>query len=308
MDALEVLSVICGWVYFFAWSLSFYPQVYDNWRRKSVVGLSFDFLLLNQSGYLCYSIYNCVFYFSPEVQRQYFYQHPNSDAIPVKLNDVVFAVHGMCLTAFTLFQCWIFDRGNQRFSWVAVVLTVLGWASVLAQLIAVGCGALSLLWWVYYLSYLKLAVTASKYAPQVWINFKRKCTQGWSIGNVLLDTTGGFLSFVQMFLDSINMGNWSEFTGNPTKLGLSVLSLGYDSIFLFQHYVLYRGHKPPKPHASPPCEDTEKKKEVEERVVPGEQETPSPDGSYDEMARPQEQRPLLGQPLVSVAVHVNGDN
>lgn len=38
------------------------------------------------------------------------------------------------------------------------------------------------------------------------MNYKRKSTVGWSIGNVLLDFTGGFLSIVQMFLQSYNNG------------------------------------------------------------------------------------------------------
>ena len=38
------------------------------------------------------------------------------------------------------------------------------------------------------------------------MNFKRKSTVGWSIGNVLLDLTGGILSILQIFLVSYNSG------------------------------------------------------------------------------------------------------
>ena len=38
------------------------------------------------------------------------------------------------------------------------------------------------------------------------MNFRRKSTVGWSIGNVLLDFTGGSLSILQMFLTSYNYG------------------------------------------------------------------------------------------------------
>ena len=38
-DALHVLSQIIGWIYFFAWSISFYPQIHENWKRRSVFGL-----------------------------------------------------------------------------------------------------------------------------------------------------------------------------------------------------------------------------------------------------------------------------
>lgn len=38
-----IISTSVGWTYFLAWSVSFYPQVWLNWKRKSVVGLSFDY-------------------------------------------------------------------------------------------------------------------------------------------------------------------------------------------------------------------------------------------------------------------------
>lgn len=48
------------------------------------------------------------------------------------------------------------------------------------------------------ISYVKLGVTVVKYVPQAHMNFTRKSTVGWSIGNVLLDFTGGFFSFMQV--------------------------------------------------------------------------------------------------------------
>lgn len=38
-----------------AWSISFYPQVWLNWGRKSVVGLSLDFQVLNMLGWVAAS-------------------------------------------------------------------------------------------------------------------------------------------------------------------------------------------------------------------------------------------------------------
>lgn len=45
---------------------------------------------------------------------------------------------------------------------------------------------------------------------QAFMNYRRKSTEGWSIGNVLLDFTGGILSIVQMILQSYNNGNYSS--------------------------------------------------------------------------------------------------
>lgn len=51
-----LLSYLIGWVYFLAWSASFYPQAILNQRRKSVQGLSMDFIHLNVLGFLCYTV------------------------------------------------------------------------------------------------------------------------------------------------------------------------------------------------------------------------------------------------------------
>lgn len=46
------------------------------------------------------------------------------------------------------------------------------------------------------------------------MNFYYKSTEGWSIGNVLLDFTGGCFSLLQMFLQSYNNGE-SPSRGRP---------------------------------------------------------------------------------------------
>ena len=55
--------------------MSFYPQFFLNLRKKSVVGLSLDYVSLNVMGFICYSIFNIAFFFDPGVQEQYRYMH-----------------------------------------------------------------------------------------------------------------------------------------------------------------------------------------------------------------------------------------
>lgn len=38
------------------------------------------------------------------------------------------------------------------------------------------------------------------------MNYRRKSTSGWSIGNVLLDFIGGWLSMLQMMINAYNYG------------------------------------------------------------------------------------------------------
>ncbi|KAK9938945.1 hypothetical protein M0R45_015656 [Rubus argutus] len=68
---LEITYEVLGWLAFISWSISFYPQVILNFRRKSVIGLNFDFVLLNLTKHSSYLIYNATLYFSSAIQKQY---------------------------------------------------------------------------------------------------------------------------------------------------------------------------------------------------------------------------------------------
>jgi len=92
------------------------------------------------------------------------------------------------------------------------------------------------------LGYQKMFISLIKYIPQAYWNYLRKSTVGWSILNILLDFTGGSFSFAQIVIDSFYKGdNFNVFSGslNVTKFGLSIISMLFDILFMFQHYVLY---------------------------------------------------------------------
>ncbi|CAF0837298.1 unnamed protein product [Didymodactylos carnosus] len=223
-STLNVFIQIIGWMYFLAWSISFYPQIILNFKRKSVIGLNFDFLTLNILGHFCYSVFNVTLYSSSAVQSEYYHAHPHG-VIPVLLNDVVFACHAVFACLVTIFQCLFFERGKQRVSYTTRIIIKRKFQT------------LTLL---YFYSYVKLLITLLKYWPQAWFNYRRKSTEGWSIGNILLDFTGGALSLLQMFMLAYNFNDWTSIFGSPTKFGLGVLSIFFDLIFIIQHYYLYR--------------------------------------------------------------------
>jgi len=75
--------------------------------------------------------------------------------------------------------------------------------------------------------------------PQLYLNFQRKSTEGWSIDAIWMDFAGGVLSVVQMLLYCVMDGDNTQLTGNIPKLLLSCESLSIDTIFVFQHYILY---------------------------------------------------------------------
>ncbi|KAL1265474.1 hypothetical protein QQF64_003501 [Cirrhinus molitorella] len=226
-NVLFIINQIIGWIYFVAWSVSFYPQAYENWKRRSVVGLSFDFLALNLTGFIAYSVFNVGLFWVTYIQEEFLKKDPNG-VIPVDANDVFFSLHAVLLTLVYVCQCAIYERGGQKVSKVAIGLLAIGWTFAFVSLFVAVAQKISWLDYLYYFSYIKLGVTLVKYIPQAYMNFRRKSTEGWSIGNVLLDFTGGSFSLLQMFLQAYNNDKWRFIFGDPTKFGLGVLSIFFD--------------------------------------------------------------------------------
>ncbi|CAL7952332.1 unnamed protein product [Xylocopa violacea] len=241
-DTLYHISTVVGWIYFLAWSVSFYPQIYSNYKRKSVVGLNFDYLSLNLVGFIMYALFNCGLFWIPEVELEYFRRYPKG-LNPVQVNDIFFALHATFATVITIIQCFVYETGTQRVSTTARVIHSIFAVFILISMILAIVTTITWLDFLYYCSYVKLSITLIKYVPQAFYNYKRKSTVGWSIGNIFLDFTGGMLSMLQMILNAYNYDDWESIFGDPTKFGLGFFSVAFDIFFIIQHYVLYRDRK-----------------------------------------------------------------
>lgn len=114
-ELLRVLSMVVGWLYFWAWSISFYPQVWMNYKLSNVTGFSFNFGVLNWTGFLTYSLYSIWGYIDPGIM-------PGT----VKVQDIAFAVHAFVLTTVILAQCVHYDDLYKRTDlWVKGLTTTL---------------------------------------------------------------------------------------------------------------------------------------------------------------------------------------
>ena len=82
-----------------------------------------------------------------------------------------------------------------------------------------------------------------KYIPQFIMNYRYKSTKGWSIGYVLMNFFGSLFSLMQMILFSINYNDWLSIVSSITTFGLAIVSIGFDLIFLVQHYILYKNNR-----------------------------------------------------------------
>ena len=231
-------------------SVSFYPQVISNFKRKSTAGLSVDFCVLNVIGFAFYTAYSASLYWSPTIQQLYKERYGPDAEITVQSNDVAFAIHALVLSLITLIQIIYYNSQNRTFSetevsgpillviaGIAIVCVVYPFLAMVGHVLHIG--SLNMLDYLYLLSYIKIFISLIKYMPQVVLNFKRKSTVGWSIWNILLDLTGGILSDLQLVLDCADLHDFSGITHNKVKLALGSLSIVFDLIFIVQHYILY---------------------------------------------------------------------
>ena len=226
-----------------------------NYQRKSVTGLSFEFLAYNVTGFVLYSTYSTVKYFVPNGCDQ-----------TVQINDLAFGYHAVLMTAVTIAQCVVYRTERQRVhpvhAFVVAALWLLtGYTLVLCFLSSVpllpSCttttdadgtrhsvfaASFTL---IDFMGWVKVFISIIKYTPQAYLNYRRQSTVGWSITNILLDLTGGTLSFAQQMVDSVNAGTTDPLFGNVPKLLLALESVAFDILFIVQHYCLYngRGHR-----------------------------------------------------------------
>jgi cystinosin len=109
-----------------------------------------------------------------------------------------------------------------------------------------GAGAPPLSQWlswlplVSFLSAVKVAITLTKYAPQLLLNARRRSTAGWHLWSVLLDLEGGLLSAAQLAGDAAAARDWGALGGNAAKLALGGASVFYDAALIAQHRAFAR--------------------------------------------------------------------
>jgi cystinosin len=185
-------------------------------------------------------------YGSPVIRRLYRERHGASAEIAVQSNDVAFAVHAVFLSTATLAQIFYYDASRLRQQPVSkLVLALIGGilmtATATGLLLAAGKAPASINWldYLYLLSYFKILITLVKYVPQVFLNYQRRSTAGFSVWQILLDLSGGVLSDSQLVGDCLNLHDWSGITGNLAKFFLGFVSIVFDIIILLQHYVWF---------------------------------------------------------------------
>jgi cystinosin len=200
-----------------------------------------DKLVYDLIGFSCLSVY-CIAMFYINSVRQDYMDHYNGNEPKVTLPDVCFALHALLFTFIQIAQMTFYNGIQQLPSTtcllsatVAVLLITL----YLILTIYLDTSIFKLLYWLNFLSYVKITITMIKYIPQALLNYSRKSTVGWSITACILDLIGSTMSMLQLFLDCYDTSDWSGLVGDLVKFMLGLLSLGFDLVFITQHYLLY---------------------------------------------------------------------
>ena len=246
-DFLYYLSVVFGWIYFVAWSISFYGQLIENFRRKSVKGLNFDFEIYNLVGFTGYTIYTVRGYIDD-----------NLGTGIVQIQDIFFAAHALLITLITIIQILYFydpsDKDQKVSNITITIILVMIWGAILLVIVENGFEYYDphvkenrkyIFNSLVYLGWCKVVISLIKYIPQVVSNFRRRSTIGWNIHNILLDFTGGAFSFGQNIIDSFrdefSITSDDQSKGlNIAKYALSIISMLFDIVFMVQHYILFK--------------------------------------------------------------------
>ncbi|KAI5443370.1 hypothetical protein KIW84_012139 [Lathyrus oleraceus] len=130
------------------------------------------------------------------------------------------------------------QNGSQKLSKYAIAIFACVWFSA-AVCFLIALPSQSWLWLISIFNSIQVCMTLIKYFPQALMNFMRKSTDGFSIGSILLDFSGGVFNYSQMVVQSIDQDSWVNFYGNIGKVMISLVTIFYDSILMCQHYVLY---------------------------------------------------------------------
>lgn len=209
-------------------------------------------MLLSFCGFICYSIYNVCFFFSTPLKQECH--------IEVSIHDVIFCLHSTFLNFVMCILVHFYRKKNEGphlisnslLIVVTIAIIIESW-SVFSQLIGnYSDKTLSIhpnkiikfSTFLLILGNIKLILTIIKYVPQVWMNWRRRSTRGWSIFAVICDIGGSVFSLSQLVLDIyLKHSSITLRLLFGAKLGLGAISIFFASIFMIQHFILYGNAK-----------------------------------------------------------------
>ncbi|XP_068750237.1 uncharacterized protein [Montipora capricornis] len=162
---------VCGYISNIIWFIVLVPQIWKNWKGRSVEGLS----ILWASANFTASLVNCFFAFSTE---------------PLPVYSKISAVYMSILEFFILVQFWFYSKHSVQMKFFYGVGCFLIWIIVITLELSVANAAPNIQW-------IAIVLWSIESFPQVILNMRLRTTSGQSTSSVVLSLmvkTTGFLS------------------------------------------------------------------------------------------------------------------
>lgn len=252
--------------------MSSYPQIRLNWRRKSIAGLSFDFLFWTSISSLLKLIHIALLRWNQLARSQYSARFPlspvpdttfiSSDGSPpnsppgASLSEFILSLHtfivfgGFC----ALFQTKTLYRHTQTedqgISFITIAFAIL--AAFVGLLILI-CGLwnvpygddfglyglkwLDLVYWLYAVGEL---AELFRFIPLISTNFMCRSTAGVSVQYLAIESAGTLALVGCLIGKGANNRQWIQATKPNSLFTTAIIKVISLSKLLYQHYIVYR--------------------------------------------------------------------
>jgi cystinosin len=236
------VSNVFNWIYFFSWTIGFYPQIYQNWSRKSTIGISSDKVLIDIFGYTCTTLFNVLIYFIPN-ESSHFVSLEVGHSTSIRRFDACLSCHELLLTFILAAQIAVYDGSSQRPSLVALLACgiVSAFLLIYGMFVVVNASdtGATLTAWLFFVSIMRIGVIFIRNFPQIALNYRRKSTVGWNITACLMGLTGWIARLLQLLFDRNDTNNWSNVTALVIMVVLITVSILCNAIFILQHFLWF---------------------------------------------------------------------
>lgn len=142
--------------------------------------MSSNYIFINLTGYLMYTVYNLYGWFKGN----------NSETGMVNQSDILFSIHSVLVYSITVGLFFYYPHKIQLNYWTFTYLTIQWSVFIYFGIYAIRKETLFQMQIFGYtppfgyfqtLGYFKMFSSLLKHPPQIYLNYKRKSTKGWSI-------------------------------------------------------------------------------------------------------------------------------
>ena len=225
METIEIINGIFAIIYFFAWTIGFYFQIYITYKAKTGDGVCINFQILSMTGMLFFAIYNTYFVITKVTNFE-------------TIIDMLLAQVGFVLAIVILFQTFFYKR-KRNFLNSSTIFSILFIFFLILFYFFFGIEMENndIHDFYLFLGFTQSVICIQKYFSQIELNFFNKSVESFSIEGIFGDLTGGLLMILQFFLNSVFLDG---FEINFPKLSLAVISIFFDVVIIFQKYYYRR--------------------------------------------------------------------